>query len=81
MTNGIKIFVDGQKINPKDAQGNSVQPFIYNGTTYLPVRAVADALGKAVYWDGPNYTVYLGKAPTTLDYPTVAIQDLSLIHI
>lgn len=70
VTNGIKIVVDGQTINPKDANGNSVEPIIYNGTTYLPVRAVADALGKAVYWDGPNYTVYLGSMGGGLEYPT-----------
>ena len=35
----------------------------------MPVRAVADALGKAVYWDGPNYTVYLGHGEP-LTYPT-----------
>ncbi len=80
MTNGIKIFVDGQKINPRDADGNSVEPFIHNGTTYLPVRAVANALGKAVYWDGPNYTVYLGKAPYTLEYPTVQLEDMTSIR-
>lgn len=61
LMNGIKIVVDGRTINPKDANGNPVEPMIYNGTTYLPVRAVADALGKQVYWDGTNYTVYLGE--------------------
>lgn len=70
LTNGIKIVVDGKKINPTDANGNTVEPIIYNGTTYLPVRAVANALGKAVYWDGPNYTVYLGNMNGDLDYPT-----------
>ena len=79
MTSGIKIFVDGQKINPKDVNGNKVEPFIYNGTTYLPVRAVADALGKAVYWDGPNYTVYLGQAPYDLEYPTVQLENMTSI--
>lgn len=72
IANGVKIVVDGHKLNPTDANGNKVEPIIYNGTTYLPVRAVANALGKAVYWDGPNYTVYLGQAPTPggLPYPT-----------
>ncbi len=60
IANGIKIIIDGQKLNPTDANGNTVEPIIYNGTTYLPVRAIANALGKPVYWDGPNYTVYLG---------------------
>lgn len=55
----IKIIIDGTEIVPKDANGNAVEPFIYNGTTYLPVRAVGEALGKAVEWDGKTNTVYL----------------------
>lgn len=70
IANGVKIVVDGQKINPTDANGKTVEPIIYNGTTYLPVRAVANAFGKAVYWDGPNYTVYLGDMSGKLEYPT-----------
>ena len=69
-TGGVRLVVDGREIHPTDANGNTVQPVIYNGTTYLPVRAVADALGKAVYWDGPNYTVYLGNMNGNLEYPT-----------
>ncbi len=76
IANGVKIVVDGQKLNPTDAQGNKVEPIIYNGTTYLPVRAVANALGKAVYWDGPNTTVYLGEMGGALKYPTTEICDL-----
>lgn len=59
----IKIFVDGEKVDPKDANGNAVQPFIYNGTTYLPVRAVGNAIGKDVAWDGVEKVVYLGAKP------------------
>ena len=35
----IKIFMDGEQLDPRDANGTQVEPFIYNGTTYLPVRA------------------------------------------
>ena len=38
---GVKWVVDGVNITPKDANGNVVDPFIVDGTTYLPVRAVA----------------------------------------
>ena len=79
LVEGVKIVVDGQKINPTDANGNSVEPIIYNGTTYLPVRAVANALGKAVYWDGPNYTVYLGDMGGKLEYPTTMLKDMTSI--
>ena len=58
---GIRLFVDGGEYIPTDANGKVVEPFIYNGTTYLPVRAVANAFGKDVIWDGANQIVYLGK--------------------
>lgn len=75
---GVRIVVDGKKLNPTDVNGKKVEPIIYNGTTYLPVRAVASALGKAVYWDGPNYTVYLGNGEP-LPYPTETIEDVDNI--
>lgn len=79
VANGVKIVIDGQKITPTDANGNAVEPIIYNGTTYLPVRAVANAFGKAVYWDGPTYTVYLGDMDGKLEYPSVELRDLESI--
>jgi len=57
--NNIKISIDGKQIEPKDASGNLVEPFIIDGTTYLPVRAVASAMGKSVQWDGETNTVNL----------------------
>ncbi len=61
--NGIKICIDGTYIEPKDANGNTVEPFIMDGTTYLPVRAVGNAFGKDVAWDGETQTVFLGAKP------------------
>ncbi len=79
ITSGVSIVVDGKKLNPTDVNGNRVEPFIYNGTTYLPVRAVANSMGKAVYWDGPSYTVYLGDMDGKLEYPTVKLEDMTSI--
>jgi hypothetical protein len=62
---GIRLVVDGQLFTPRDGAGNVIEPFIWEGTTYLPVRAVADALGTAVDWDGATSTVYLGARPAT----------------
>ncbi len=56
----IKIYVDGIQIEPKDSNGTTVEPFIYNGTTYLPVRAISEALGKPVKWDGNTKSVKIG---------------------
>lgn len=58
----IQIVVDGIKENP------NAEPFIYNGTTYLPVRAVSEALGERVEWDGTNNTVYIGEQPGEKQY-------------
>jgi hypothetical protein len=61
----IRIFVDGKQVDPRDANGASVEPFIINGTTYLPVRAVAEALGMEVSWDSAAKSVYIGTLPVT----------------
>ena len=58
---GIKLNVNGAEVTPKDANGATVEPFIYNGTPYLPVRAVGTALGQQVSWDGNSKTVFIGS--------------------
>jgi hypothetical protein len=60
--NNIKISLDGKAVELTDASGNPVDPFIYNGTTYLPVRAVADALGMEVKFNETTNTVELARA-------------------
>lgn len=53
----------------KDGSGNPVYPIIYNGTTYLPVRAISNMLDIPVDWDASTKTVILGteeKPPKSL---------------
>ena len=73
--NNIKVVIDGKQADLKDAQGNTVEPFIIDGTTYLPVRAVSNALNKAVSWDGATQTVYIGKN-NEINQPSVWLTDL-----
>ena len=63
--NNIKIYIDGREIVPKDVNGNIVEPFIMNGTTYLPVRAISNAFGEDVEWEGATQSVYIGKKDQT----------------
>lgn len=63
VNSGITIIIDGKKLEPTDANGNPVEPLIYNGTTYVPVRAVAGGFGEPVNWDAENYAVWLGARP------------------
>lgn len=47
----IKVFVNGEIFEPKDAKGNDALVFTYNGTTYAPLRALAEAYGLEVNYD------------------------------
>lgn len=58
---GITIKYNGNVQEMKDANGNTVYPISYEGTTYLPIRAVSNMLGIEVNWDGPTQTVWLGE--------------------
>ncbi|MEG2455678.1 MAG: hypothetical protein RSC08_05420, partial [Oscillospiraceae bacterium] len=61
---GIQLFLDGKLQVPTDVKGNAVEPLIYAGTTYLPVRAVVGMLtDKSVEWDSKTESVYIGKKP------------------
>lgn len=76
---GIRIVIDNKKFTCTDANGAVVEPMIYNGTTYIPVRAVSTAFGKAVYWDGEESTVYLGNMNGKLEKPTAKFENLTNI--
>lgn len=58
----IRLFVEDEPLSLFDAAGSYVEPFIYNDTTYLPLRAVAEALHMQVDWDQSAYSVYLSAA-------------------
>lgn len=55
----IKVSLDGEILDLKDSAGNHVEPFMFDGTNYLPVRALAEALGLGVAWDSSTSTVVL----------------------
>jgi len=45
------IMVDGKVQSFKNANGETVYPILHDGTTYLPVRAIGELMGKTVYWN------------------------------
>lgn len=53
-----QVFVDGQKLD--------VSTTVESGTTLVPLRAIFQALGATVNWDGSTQTVTANKAQTTV---------------
>lgn len=65
----LYLKFNGDEFIARDANDKVVYPLLHNGTTYLPVRAVAGIAGLNVDWDGETRTVLL----TSSDY--VVIDD------
>lgn len=59
------IVFNGQPQTFKDASGKQVFPILYEGTTYLPVRAICGLAGIAVDYDASTGTVVLGEKDKT----------------
>lgn len=62
----VAIVVDGTERTFFDAAGRQVHAVYYNGTHYLPVRAIGELMGKNVNWDGSTRTITL-SSPRTAD--------------
>lgn len=62
------IIIDGVTQTFRDANGDRVYPILYNGSTYLPIRAIGEIMDNDVLWDGDNLTVTLvGSGLTVTD--------------
>jgi len=65
----VNFYVNGANETPTggvfDNQGTKVpDAFIYDGTTYVPVRMVSNLIGQPVQWIGSQYAVAIGKSLT-----------------
>jgi hypothetical protein len=65
INHGLKMVLNGKDFAPKGADGQPMRPLTYKGSTYLPVRAIAEALSIAVDYDASSQTVYLGEKGKT----------------
>ena len=61
LDSGVTITYNGQAQTMLDVNGAVVYPIIYNGTTYVPIRAVSNMLDIPVEWNAGTRTVMLGS--------------------
>lgn len=69
----VNIFVNGSAIN--------ADAFISDGTTYLPLRSAAEALGSRVDWDGGTRSVYITSDEDTRTAQIIADASESVVAI
>lgn len=60
----ISIVIDGVDTDFQTASGAAVYPILYNGSTYLPLRAIGEVMGKNVNWDEENKIITLSGTRT-----------------
>ena len=61
-----QVMVNGKIFQPKDAQGHDALVFTYNGTTYAPVRALAEAYGLTVDYNAARNMATVTSNPQSL---------------
>ena len=73
----IDILVNGEVFRPENANGNSVMTFSYNGTSYAPVRALAEEYGLEVGYDPVRNTATVSSPTGAVPTPTGTAEDFA----
>lgn len=73
--NNIKVLNNGYQIS------TPIEPFIVNGTTYIPLRMMADVFKKDVTWDGKTYTINVIDKPDASVQSQLAIKDAEIARL
>lgn len=60
----VTIYEDGVETIFTGLSGEILTPISYNDTTYLPLRAIAEFMGKEVGWDQDTKSITLENIPT-----------------
>lgn len=70
----IDIMVNGEVFQPTNAQGKPVDVFTYKGTTYAPLRALAEAYGLEVGYDAEKKLATVSEPEATPEDNKMAFQ-------
>jgi len=59
----LKIMYNGEEQILYNVDGTPIYPILYNGRTYLPVRALCNMLGFYIEWDQANNRAVISEKP------------------
>lgn len=74
----VNLKVNGVPAKMTDAAGKTVEPFVYDGTTYVPLRGVSQLLGAEIGYDASTKTATI-KAETS-PAPSAQDDDLAVMQ-
>lgn len=61
----LKFTLNGESWQPREEDGSEMSPISYKNRTYLPVRAIGEALGINIDWINATRTVVIGDSIDT----------------
>jgi len=70
--NNIKVLYNGNAVS------TTVEPFIVNGTTYIPLRMMAGVFNKDITWDGTTYTINVKDTGNSQHAAELAARDAQI---
>lgn len=65
LNHGIKFTINSKSWTPTDNDGVVLAPVILNGTSYLPAKAIVEAMGGQVQWNEATKTIAITTATDT----------------
>lgn len=76
----INYILNGNIFVPKDADGSRMDTIIYNGRSYVPLRAIANALDVPVNWNDKTSTIILGENNVSEEIKNEYSEEITLLH-
>lgn len=65
---GVNVYVNNEKVELKDGNGQPLEAFNYKGNVYLAAQTVGKISNATTHWDGNTKSVYFGKKPSQVTY-------------
>lgn len=62
LNHNITFKLDGSDWVPKTSEGDKLSALIYDGTTYVPLRAVSEGLGADVAWNSSSQRITINSS-------------------